>query len=835
MSSRIHKLALAAVVAGVCAVSGAAHAQARRCADLPPVAVDEAKTAQLFVFHLPRIASAKELYLKALCGALPGPVWSLVDRGEGAMVEIPASLADALDRATPYLPPVRFMYVRGGGPHREVIVVLMTDGYDGPFFVFDHNEPWNAADAVRAEQHWNMLPYEFIRQSTRLVHDVARFRESYQVRIDLGLFEIKLFEQGGGRGLANPMGTIFGSTTSYDNETFFVHELAHYLNQGYAGPRYLAWVDDYTGLARRNAVVPLVNVPIPFFFKLRFEEMATPEEKGVCERAQNNTLSYADFLRMPWGFTSLYSRCGELPVEDFADSVCAALGATQALAENPYGSFVDGTYTPDRLFERSGVDDSDLMSQRASWMKSFLGYSLNEPQDADGDGIMWEPGRDSGVDCNDINPVVGRCRDAECSYHRECDDHDPCTIDLCGDGNRCIHQGVDADHDGSVDTRIDTDGDGQLDHMCPGADCDSADPNVGLGTDRACTDMCGFASQQVCTTNGSWSECAGPESCSCTAGQTKVIACGNRCGIRTLSCAGGSWNNPGSCDAGSEGVCAAGARTFVRTVERQLYCAGGGVVGVERFEMWRECRPGCDGWVDDMVPVGRDEVTQPEVCDGADNDCDGTRDEGCPDGIRFGTPSLLPLLGIHAGTRGSGSCGANEVLVGVDAVPGRYSQIGYATDILYALRPVCASADLTANTSTRPYSYQVTLGTNRPLGWYGASSTTDSRSLRCGQGAVVVGINARADRGGARDFLETIQLVCASMRVEGTRGAYALAQGATHTTQAYINGTPDEHARCGSRTAATGLTVLYKTGATFDPAGVKGVQLQCAAPIFELQ
>ena len=176
MSPRGLSLHVMVLACGSVLFASAAEADARRCAELPPVSATEATRTRLSIVSLPRSPSAKELYLRALCGVRPASVWGLIDIGEGAILEIPEPLAADLDRAIPYLPTVRYMYVRGGGSDREAIVVLFADGYDGPFFRFDEEEPWTRRSAEGAATHWNRLPYEFLRQATKTLHDVARFR-----------------------------------------------------------------------------------------------------------------------------------------------------------------------------------------------------------------------------------------------------------------------------------------------------------------------------------------------------------------------------------------------------------------------------------------------------------------------------------------------------------------------------------------------------------------------------------------------------------------------------------------------------------------------------------
>ena len=805
---------------------GAARAEGvRRCADLPAVAWNAAPKTRLTIVNLDRIPSAKELYLVAMCGVRPASVWRAVEDGTGVLLEIPDGLATALDEAVPYLAKVRYMYVRGGGLDREVAVVLFSDGFRGPFFTMDEDVPWEREWVDRSASYWNDVPYEMFRRATTWLHDVAIFRDHFDVHTELfGSVEINIFEAD--RALANPMGTLFADTASLGSSDigYFLHELGHYLHFSQSGAHALAYADELTGISRRNAVIPVLDIAIPFFFKERYR--AAVDDAAASGGCKNMASDH-----MPWGYVSRYARCGEWITEDFAETVLVSLGATQKIQEAivdgdaRYGQFQD-RFAPERLFARGGEDDSGVLGEKLAYIRSFLGYHLYEPQDADGDGAYWAWGL-AGADCDDTNPVIGACASTTCIVASDCDDRDPCTVDRCGEAHFCLYEGVDADGDGSADTAVDSDRDGTLDLQCPGTDCKNDDPNVHLGSARSCTNVCGWQSSQVCL-GPDWSECAAPSACECQPGETRTVPCssmcepdgrpGNgsandvpcdRCGVKTLSCSDGSWVDPGVCDGGSVGLCAAGSSRLVEQYSVN-YCGG-----YDDHRVTDHCRADCSGYDRKDVIVQVNTQTAPETCNGRDDDCNNVVDERCPEALTMGTPTTTGYSGGRGGRPDGRSCPVGYALVGVHTTG--HSPWYIRSTVVDSLTLICQPLALEARGEPFVYDVEVAAGewTSTRLG--NLRSGRNPRTLRCDPGEVVTGMDTKIGW-----YVDSLRLRCGRLDVVETAGSYAVAVTEAGTTSYGYSDPPDQSTLCGGNRVVTGLS-------TRDGKVIDAVALQCTA------
>ncbi|MBI5488359.1 MAG: FG-GAP repeat protein [Deltaproteobacteria bacterium] len=201
-----------------------------------------------------------------------------------------------------------------------------------------------------------------------------------------------------------------------------------------------------------------------------------------------------------------------------------------------------------------------------------------------------------------------------------------------------------------------------IDDNCTGG-CD--EPGCCRGSDRSCTTSCGSTGTEHCSTACSWEGCvAPPETCNgddddcdtvadegydCIAGDT--VACTTACGTTgtgactaacefpagadcfggTESCNALDDNCNGSTDEGF--ACVQGRSTTCTTT-----CGSTGT---------GTCTAACD------LPAGAACTAPPEICNGDDDDCDGTTDDGFACVVGRTVPCTTTC-----GTTGSGTCTA---------------------------------------------------------------------------------------------------------------------------------------------------------------------------------
>jgi len=168
-----------------------------------------------------------------------------------------------------------------------------------------------------------------------------------------------------------------------------------------------------------------------------------------------------------------------------------------------------------------------------------------------------------------------------------------------------------------------------------------------------------------------------------------------------------------------------------------------------------------------------DSPSQPEICDGVDNDCAGVVDDGCPNAVDVSAP----MYGLHeiygnevGGAAFDDNCPAGEA---VHRVTGN---VGGNIDRLGA---VCAALVVTPNMAGIPYTYSITAGATTLLPLHGGNVTTPF-DLACPANEFVVGLSGEASLGGLHD----VTIHCAALTVSGVPGSFTVSHGAVTTLTA---------------------------------------------------
>ena len=141
---------------------------------------------------------------------------------------------------------------------------------------------------------------------------------------------------------------------------------------------------------------------------------------------------------------------------------------------------------------------------------------------------------------------------------------------------------------------------------------------------------------------GSWSACAGEGPCA--EGNTATEACGD-CGEHSRSCNSSCDWDPWSDCAGPD--------------------PGGGTLACDTHQPG-ECADGLERCIEGMVECEPLLASEPEICDGEDNDCDGQTDE---DDVCGSSSSTSSGVGGGSTSSGSGGHGAGLPGAGGEGVP----------------------------------------------------------------------------------------------------------------------------------------------------------------------
>ncbi|MCZ7681315.1 MAG: putative metal-binding motif-containing protein [Sandaracinaceae bacterium] len=211
-------------------------------------------------------------------------------------------------------------------------------------------------------------------------------------------------------------------------------------------------------------------------------------------------------------------------------------------------------------------------------------------------------------ECNDFRVCNGEetCTDMACAPVSgtaiDCNDSDPCTADRCSEAMRgdCVHTTADRDEDGFGDATCAEVG------GVPATDCNDDNPDVNPEAVEVCD---GFDNDCNGTCDDAFTCCRGEVgTCTSSCGTTGTRVCGSSCSWGVCSPPAEECNAvDDDCNGAADDVfaCVQGATESCTTS-----CGSTGM---------RTCQSDCS-WSDCVAPS--------ETCNGRDDDCDGTPDEG---------------------------------------------------------------------------------------------------------------------------------------------------------------------------------------------------------------
>lgn len=338
------------------------------------------------------------------------------------------------------------------------------------------------------------------------------------------------------------------------------------------------------------------------------------------------------------------------------------------------------------------------------------------------------------------------------------------------------NDGFDADDDGLTDCEDDD---------CDGLTCDAAGSRCEGGTCGGCG---GAASETMCG-DGLDDDCDDLRDCE------DPDCAGQVCGPGDVTCSSGSCPCPSGfeeriCDDGTDDDC-----------DSLVDCADPDCMGRTCAAMGLVCLP--DGSCD--CPGGI------ELCQGIDDDCSGTIDEGCPAGIGSCCQMTAGAFGGLTGTAWIDECPVGAVLIGI---------AGRASTRLDQIQPICATLLFEVDETRPEHTFYVRPGAAIPGGVFGGTGGT-AFDDRCPDPQVVIGVRGHADT-----QVDQVQLRCGTVSI-ARNASFNWQLSVTPAGTTPLRGSASSvpfAADCGARSVVTALD--GRDGTHIDRLGATCRQLQ---------